>query len=153
MMRAPPGGFLGGGNMLRSLTLSPLNSALQQAHQMAHRRLENGGPAAPENRRTDRNADSEFLVPQDIDLLRFAMAMEAKLASGRVPVPGLAIVALSALQMRPDGRVMVLPDYVQRLGRRFLDDVVAQIRAGRNAEHRRAPRPARLQQQPSRHLF
>ena len=48
MMTSPgPGGFLGLGNTLRSLTLSPMNAALQQAHQMARQRLEAGGAAAP----------------------------------------------------------------------------------------------------------
>ena len=142
MMRSPPGGFLGGGNILRSLTLSPINAALQQAHQMARRRLEYGGAAAPHSKRVDRNADGEFLVPGDIDVLQFAMAMEDKLAKGRPPVPGLGLAALSALQVRPDGRIMVLPDYVHRLGRRSLDDIVAEIRwsANRNGEHLNPPR-------------
>ena len=34
MVRSVPSGFLGGGNMLRSLTLSLTNTMLQQAHQM-----------------------------------------------------------------------------------------------------------------------
>ena len=43
--------------------------------------------------------------------------------------------ALSAVKMRPDGRIVVLPNCVQRLGRRFLDDIVAEIR-GRPMEER-----------------
>ena len=146
MTRSPRGGFLGGANILRSMTLSPMQSMMQEAHHMARRHLEAGGSAAPENKRGDQDANSEFLVPQDIDILQFAMAMEGKLASDREPVPGLGIAALSALQMRPDGRIMVLPDYVHRLGRRFLDGIVAQIRARHAAERKPFGSPPERQQ-------
>ena len=146
MMRSPPGGFLSGGNMFRSMTVSPMQSMLQEVHQMARQRLEAGGAAARDSRRVDQDAPCEFLVPQDIDILQFAIGMEGKLANGRPAVPGLGIAALSALQMRSDGRIMVLPDYVHRLGRRFLDGIVAQIRARHAAERKPFGSPPERQQ-------
>lgn len=134
MMRSPPGGFLGGANLFRSLTLSPMNAALQQAHLMARRRLEAGGAAAPENRRDDQDANNEFLVPRDIDPLQIALAIADRLHGGGAPVAGLGNAGLMALAKKPNGAVIVLPEYVQRLGggdasrgRRVLQQIVVGV--------------------------
>jgi hypothetical protein len=84
MMRSPPGGFLGGGNMLRSLTLSPLNSALQQAHRMARRHLEAGGaaPSATKCAKPDL-VPRDFVLPLDVDADQVRQAIEVKLRDMR----------------------------------------------------------------------
>jgi hypothetical protein len=47
-MRSPgPGGFLGLGHTLRSFTMSPVDSVLQQLHRQARAHLAAGGTTAP----------------------------------------------------------------------------------------------------------
>ena len=129
------GGFLGGANIFRSLTLSPMNAALQQAHQMARRRhLEGGGAAAPTPKRAKADlAPRDYILPLDVEPDQVRHAIEAKLgavlkpsdapplierrASGRVAVPGYHILRLG------DGRF--------DRGRQFLRGLLKQIRARR----------------------
>ena len=135
-----PGGFLGGANMFRSLTLSPLNSALQQAHQMARRHLEVGGAATSATNSAAKNADSQFVLPEGVDPFQVALAIASRLHGSRAPIAGLGNEGLMALAKKPNGAVVVLPEYVHRLGggnasrgRQVLEQIVAGIRE----EHRR----------------
>jgi len=101
MMRSPPGGFLGGGNMLRSLTMSPMNAALQQAHQMARRHLETVGAAPPAPKRAKADlAPRDFVLPFDLDAEEVRKAIEAKLGDGAAQPP--------LIERRVGGRVAVL---------------------------------------------
>jgi hypothetical protein len=91
MMRSPPGGFLGGGNMLRSMTLSPMNAMLQQAHEMARRRhLEVGGAVASAKNSAAKNADSQFVLPEGVDPFQVALAIANRLHGSRTAIAGLA---------------------------------------------------------------
>jgi len=131
MMRSPPGGFLGGGNMLRSLTMSPMNAALQQAHQMARRRLETGGaaPPAPKGAKPDL-APRDFVLPLDVDAEEVRKAIEAKLGGGAAQS--------SLIERRAGGRVAVPARHLLRLGdgrfdlgRQYMHGLIKQIRARR----------------------
>ena len=131
MMR---GGFLGGGNILRSLTLSPMDSMLQQVRQMARRHLETGGPtvSVPKSAKPDL-APRDYILPLDVNPDQVRQAIEAKMgallkpsdapplierrASGHVVVPGYHILRLG------DGRF--------DLGRRFMHGLIKKLRAGR----------------------
>lgn len=131
MMRSPPGGFLGGGNMLRSLTMSPMNAALQQAHQMARRHLETGGAAPPALKRAKADLPPrDFVLPLDVDAEEVRKAIEAKLCD-RAPQPPL-------IERRAGGRVAVPARHLLRLGdgrfdlgRQFMHGLIKQIRARR----------------------
>jgi hypothetical protein len=131
MMRQPPGGFLGAGNMLGSLTLSPLNSALHQAHQMARRHLEARGaaPPAPKHAKPDL-APRDYILPLDEDQEQVWEAIQAKLGD-RAPQPPL-------IERRAGGRVIVPARHLLRLGdgrfdrgRQFMHGLIRQIRARR----------------------
>ena len=141
-MRSPPGGFLGGGNMLRSLTLSPMQAALQQAHQMARRHLESGGTAAPTPKRAKADiaakqpnrdlAARDFVLPLDVDAEEVRKAIEAKLG-GVQPSD-----ASSLIETRAGGRVAVPARHLLRLGdgrfdlgRQYMHRIIKQMRARR----------------------
>src|SRR5438874_7193481 len=131
--------LFGLGNTLRSLTTSPATAALQQAHRMARRRLESGGPASSKRSRGDDDAaDAEFVLPLDIDPAEVALAIHAKLHAGRGTQAGLGDDLLNVVERRAGGRVVVPGYYLLRLGdgrfdrgRRFLHSVIGQIRAWR----------------------
>ena len=137
-MRSIPGGFLGGGNILRSLTLSPLNSALQQAHQMARRHLEVGGVTAPKRAKADL-APRDFVLPLDVDADEVRETIEAKLWEGGLPLPA---DAPPVIESRAGGRIAVPARHLLRLGdgrydrgREFMRGLIKQIRAGRIRRH------------------
>ena len=138
-MRSIPGGFLGGSNILRSLTLSPLNSALQQAHQMARRHLEAGGATTPPPKHPKPDtAPADFIVPRDINADEVAQAVEAKLREQGGPSDE------PVLQRRAGGRVVIPAAHLVRLGdghfekgRRFVQGIVNQIRVRRARQPRR----------------
>ena len=81
-MRSPgAGGFLGLGHTLRSLTMSPVDSALQQLHRQARGHLAAGGSAVPvrgKPKSTPAPAE-EFLLPKDIEPHELISAINAKL--------------------------------------------------------------------------
>ena len=152
MMRSPPGGFLGGGNMLRSLTLSPMNAMLQQAHQMARRHLESGGTAAlvPTRAKADIPAKQpnldlaprDFVLPLDVDAEEVRQTIEAMLDGASLR----STAASPILERKAGGRVAVSSYHVLRLGegrfdlgRRFLHGLVRRIRAGRVRRRQRSP--------------
>ena len=135
MMRSPPGGFLGGGNMLRSLTLSPMNTMLQQAHQMARRNLETGAkaPAPPKRVKADL-APRDFVLPLDVDAEEVRKAIEAKLGDGS----SRATEASPLIERRAGGRVVVSAYHLLRLGdgrfdlgRQYMHRIIKQVRARR----------------------
>jgi len=126
-------------NSLRSLTASPIGTVVDQAHRMARRRLESGGPASSKRSRGgDDAADTEFELPSDIDPAEVALAIHAKLNAGRGAQAGLGDDLLNVLERRAGGRVVVPAHHVLRigdgrfdLGRRFLHGIIGQIRARR----------------------
>ena len=129
--------LLGLAHSLRSLTTSPATAALQQAHRMARRRLESGGPASSKRSRGDDDAgETEFVLPSDIAPAEVALAIHAKLHAGRGSQAGLGDDLLNVLERRSGGRVVVPGFHLLRLGdgrfdrgRRFMHRVVNQIRA------------------------
>jgi hypothetical protein len=124
---------------LRSLTTSPITTAVDQAHRMAQRRLEAGGPAVSARGRVgDHSGARDFVLPPDVDPVEVAGAIEAKLRGGRDSAHERGNRAHSVLATRPDGRVVVPAEMVQRLGegmvdrgRRILDRIVGDIRGHR----------------------
>ena len=134
MMRSSPGGFLGGGNMLRSLTLSPMNAMLQQAHQMARRNLESGGKAAPSPKRAKPDlAPRDFILPLDVDAEEVRKAIEAKLGASLQPNEASPLI-----ERRAGGRVVVSAYHLLRLGdgrfdlgRQYMHRIIKQVRARR----------------------
>src|ERR1700716_3945381 len=124
---------------LRSLTTSPISTAVDQAHRMAQRRLEAGGAAVSARGRVDDHSGSrDFVLPTDIDPVEVAVAIEAKLRGGRGSAHERGNSARSVLATRPDGRVVVPANHVMRLGDgavdrggRVLERLVSDIRAHR----------------------
>jgi hypothetical protein len=129
--------FTGLANSLRSLTASPIGTLVDQAHRMARRRLESGGAASSKRSRGDDDvADTEFVLPLDIDPADVALAIHAKLHAGRGAQAGLGDDLLNVLERRAGGRVVVPGFHLLRLGdgrfdrgRRFLHALIGQIRA------------------------
>jgi hypothetical protein len=138
MMRSPgPGGFLGLGHTLRSLTMSPMNSVMQQVHRQTRGHLERGGTATPAGKDAKKvSVPLEGIVlPPDIDAADVMSAIETKLggagkqrqrdepdvlerrAGGRIAVSGYHILRLG------DGRY--------DLGKRYMQRIVNDIRARR----------------------
>lgn len=83
------GGLFGLGNTLRSMTRSPLTSALSEAHRMARLHLDSGGSAgSPHGDGDDASGVTDFELPLDVDPIEVALAIETKMR-GRRPSPGL----------------------------------------------------------------
>ncbi len=113
---------------LRSLTRSPLETALDQAHRMA-RRYEAGGAAAATPGGDNRQAPVDFVLPHEVSPSAMLRAIEAALQGRRTGLGDL-------LQVKANGRIVVPGQIVERLGdgdavrgRRFLERVVANLRA------------------------
>ena len=66
---------------LRSLTRSPITSALHEARRMArpHFHFEEGGVVPHEGRVEDRDDEGDFLLPPDVDPMAVALAIHEKL--------------------------------------------------------------------------
>jgi hypothetical protein len=128
--------LLGLAHSLRSLTNSPATAALQQAHRMARRRLESGGPASSKRSRGDDDAgESEFVLPPGVDPVAVAVAIRAKLHAGRGAQAGLGEDLLNVLERRSGGRVVVPGYHLLRLGdgrfdrgKRFMHGVISKLR-------------------------
>ena len=124
---------------LRSLTISPMSTAVAQAHRMAQRRLEAGGPAVSARGRVgDHSGARDFVLPPDVEPVEVAEAIKAKLRGGRGSAHERGNGGHSVLATRPDRGVVVPAEMVQRLGegmvdrgRRILDRIVGDIRAHR----------------------
>ena len=120
---------------LRSLTASPMAGLVQEAHRMARRRLEAGGPAvpAPKPVKTD-PVPADYVLPIDIDADDVVTAIEAELQKRGDRATDLVPLVLR----RAGGRVVVPGPHVRRLGgghhgrgQRFLYAVISQIRGRR----------------------
>ena len=117
------------GNTFRSLTMSPMNSVLQQVRRQARAHLERGGVAVPTSKDAKKvSVPLEGIVlPPDIDPADVMSAIETKLgdagkqrqrdepdvlerrAGGRIAVSGYHILRLG------DGRYDLGKRYTQRL--------------------------------------
>ena len=121
---------------LRSLTRSPIESALHSARHMARPfRFEEGGVVAShEGRVEDQSDHGDFLLPADVDPMAVALALAAKLRDGQT-TPGLGDDPMMLLERRAGGRIVVGGRHLLRLGdgnfaksRRFMHGLVAKIR-------------------------
>ena len=70
---------------LRSLTRSPITSALHEARRIArpHFHFEEGGVVPHEARVEDHDNEGGFLLPPDVDPMAVALAIDEKLRDGR----------------------------------------------------------------------
>ena len=119
---------------LRSLTRSPIASALHEARRMArpHFHFEDGGVVPHEGR--VENDDGDFLLPLDVDPMAIALAVDETLRDGR-KTPGLGDDPMQLLERRAGGRVVVAGHHLLRLGdgnfakgKRFIHSLIARIR-------------------------
>ena len=123
---------------LRSLTRSPITSALHEARRMArpHFHFEKGGLVVPhEGRVEDQNDNGDFLLPSDLDPMVVALALDAKLRGGRTAEPGIGADPMTALERRAGGRIAVPASRLLRLGdgrydrgRQFMHGLIASLR-------------------------
>ena len=124
---------------LRSLTRSPIESALHSARHMARPfRFEEGGVVPHEGRVEDQNDDGDFLLPSDLDPMVVALALDAKLRGGRTTQAGIGDDPMQLLERRVGGRVVVGGHHLLRLGdgdfakgKQFMHSLIARI------QHRR----------------
>ncbi len=114
---------------LRSLTMSPFDAILAEAHRMARRHLEAGGAVAAPDGGDNRQAPVDFVLPREVSPSAMLRAIEAALQGRRTGLGDL-------LQVKANGRIVVPGQIVERLGdgdavrgRRFLERVVANLRA------------------------
>jgi len=122
---------------LRSLTRSPITSALHEARRMARPnfRFEEGGVVPHEGRVEDQNDDGDFLLPADVDPMVVALALDAKLRGGRTAQPGIGEDPMTVLERRAGGRIAVPASRLLRLGdgrydrgRQFMHSLIALLR-------------------------
>ena len=121
---------------LRSLTRSPIATALDQAHQMARRHLETGGPVVSPRSYADHHAvPADFVLPPDIDADEVVKAVEVKL---REQGGGRLTDEPPVVKRKSIGRAAVSCHCLLRLGdgsydrgRRFVQTLVAQMRSRR----------------------
>jgi hypothetical protein len=122
---------------LRSLTRSPIQSALHSARHMARPfHFEDGGVVVPhEGRVEEGNDDGDFLLPSDLDPMVVALALDAKLRDGRTAQAGVGDDPMQLLERRAGGRVVVAGHHLLRLGdgdfakgKRFMHSLIAKIR-------------------------
>ena len=129
---------------MRSLTRSPMGSLVQEAHRMARRRLEAGGPVAtPKPVKADA-VPADYVLPLDIDPTDLVTAIEAeflKRGERLTQAPPLIV-------KRAGGRVAVPGVHVLRLGgghhghgRRFLFAAISAIRGQRGRLGQKSGRP------------
>src|SRR6185437_8602502 len=93
---------------LRSLTRSPITSALHEARRMArpHFHFEEGGVVPHEGRVEDRHNEEHFLLPADVDAMAVALAINEKLRDGQT-TPSLGDDPMMLLERRAGGRIVV----------------------------------------------
>jgi len=121
---------------LRSLTRSPIESALHSARHMARPfRFEEGGVVPHEGRVEEENDDGDFLLPSDLDPMVVALALDAKLRGGRTAQPGIGEDPMTVLERRAGGRIAVPSSRLLRLGdgrydrgRHFMHGLIASLR-------------------------
>jgi len=120
---------------LRSLTRSPIESALHSARHMARPfRFEEGGVVPHEGRVEEENDDEDFLLPADVDPMAVALALDEELRHGQT-TPGLGDDPMMLLERRSGGRIVVGGHHLLRLGdgnfakgKRFMRSLIARIR-------------------------
>jgi hypothetical protein len=120
---------------LRSLTRSPIESALHSARHMARPfRFEEGGVVPHEGRVEDHHNEQEFDLPADVDPMAVALAMDEKLRDSQT-TPGLGDDPMMLLERRAGGRIVVGGHHLLRLGdgdfakgRQFMHSLIARIR-------------------------
>ena len=121
---------------LRSLTRSPIESALHSARHMARPfRFEEGGVVPHEGRVEDQNDNGDFLLPSDLDPMVVALAVDAKLRRGRTAQPGIGEDPMTVLERRAGGRIAVPASRLLRLGdgrydrgRQYMHSLIASLR-------------------------
>jgi hypothetical protein len=121
---------------LRSLTRSPIESALHSARHMARPfRFEEGGVVPHEGRVEDQNDDEDFLLPADVDPMAVALAIGEKLRGGQTAEPGIGADPMTALERRAGVRIAVPASRLLRLGdgrydrgRQFMHGLIASLR-------------------------
>ena len=121
---------------LRSLTRSPITSALHEARRMArpHFHFKEGGIVPHEGRVEDQSDHGDFLLPADVDPMAVALALAAKLRDGQT-TPGLGDDPMMLLERRAGGRIVVAGHHLLRLGdgnfakgRQLMHTLVAKLR-------------------------
>jgi hypothetical protein len=95
---------------LRSLTKSPITSALDQARRMAKQHLEAGGNVTG----AAGGGDDGVVLPPAVDASAVSAAISGALGASFGRQRGRPI--FNALIRRRDGRAVVRRDYVERLG-------------------------------------
>src|ERR1051326_660702 len=122
---------------LRSLTRSPITSALHEARRMArpHFHFEEGGIVPHEGRVDGQNDDGDFVLPADVDPMAIALAIDEKLRNGRTAQPGIGEDPMAVLERRAGGRIAVPASRLLRLGdgrydpgRQFMHSLIAWLR-------------------------
>jgi hypothetical protein len=121
---------------LRSLTRSPIESALHSARHMARPfRFEEGGFVPHEGRVEDQNDDEDFLLPADVDPMAVALAIDEKLRGGQTAEPGIGADPMTALERRAGVRIAVPASRLLRLGdgrydrgRQYMHSLIASLR-------------------------
>jgi len=116
---------------LSSLTRSPIESVIHEAHRMARRHLEAGGNTTPDNTTRGR----ELVLPPDVGGAEVARAIEDLLRAQRFSSRRRSNDAAPSLQMTSDGRadvpaelLLLLGDGSADRGRRVLERIVSEIR-------------------------
>ena len=118
---------------LRSLTRSPITSALHEARRMArpHYHFEEGGAVSHEGRVEDQHNEQEF----DAEPMLVALAIDERLRDGRTAQPGLSDDPTMLLERRAGGRIVVAGHHLLRLGdgnfakgKRFMHSLIARVR-------------------------
>jgi hypothetical protein len=124
--------------MFGSLTLSPVQSAINEARRMAQRRLEAGGSVSSAKDRQDADGASDFIVPPDVDLIPIALAIKTKLHAAGCSYDESRKSALQAIEPGSDGRVVIPAGLLSRLGdgdhkqgRKHLERLVSDLRIER----------------------
>ena len=122
---------------LRSLTRSPITSALHEARRMArpHFHFEEGGVVPHEGRVEDHDDEGDFLLPPGVDPMAVALAIDEKLRDGRTAQPGIGDDPMRRLERRAGGRIAVAGHHLLRLGdgnfakgKRFMHSLIARLR-------------------------
>jgi hypothetical protein len=116
MMPSPgPGGFLGLGGALRSLTMSPIDSVLQQVHRQARGHLEAGGVAVPaiDKAKPLRQVGGDFYLPADVDPEEIDREIRSKPSGSGSATDNSEF---RVLERKAGGRVVVPAAHLLRLG-------------------------------------
>jgi hypothetical protein len=134
---------------LRSLTRSPIESALHSARHMARPfRFEEGGAVKSQAAADNQHNDDDFVLPSDVREEEVLTEVQDRLRATRFSIPERSKGAISSLKTTADGRLFVPADVVLLLGdgaadrgKRVLEKIVNKIRQRRVLD--RLPTPNR----------